>query len=308
MGNSRSNLKRSAVQPEKKMKEPNKSLQTPPKISNFNFVWKIQKFSLLPSDKGFKCESGDFYAFDSWWKLQLVKEGNQYLGLHLCMQCSPSYFKFLDFNVKFKLSVLDQMGENHWTVEANNAVLSIWKKWGFSKFIELEELYGVDNCYVMDDTCVFELEIFSFTPIMKKIETLAVQVYEPQTHKWIIPNFSELPKMGPVTESFTMFDFLWKLELYPNGRSESHRNVSLSLFYESSKPHPSAEFTLSIIDQIKGEHKKMTASAVFGLVGQNWAFPNFLALKDLHEPSKGYIVNDICQVEVEIKILGFVNS
>lgn len=162
---------------------------------------------------------------------------------------------------------------------AKNAILSTSKKCGFSKFIELEELYGVDNCYVMDDTCVFELEIFSFTPIMKRIETLAVQVYEPEMHKWIIPNFSELPKMGPVTESFTMFDILWwvelktvfwflqlinfalsyrKLELYPNGRSESHRNVSLSLFYESSTPRPSAEFTLSIIDQIKGEHKKMT--------------------------------------------------
>ena len=96
---------------------------------------------------------------------------------------------------------------------AKNAVLSTLKKGGFSKLIELEELYGVDNCYVMDDTCVFELEIFSFTPIMKKIETLVLEVREPQGHKWIIPKFSELPKMGPVIESFTMFDILWCVEL-----------------------------------------------------------------------------------------------
>ncbi|KAJ0980002.1 hypothetical protein J5N97_015476 [Dioscorea zingiberensis] len=306
MGNTKSVFRRSAHKNEKK-KMKKKEPITSTEDFHFNFIWCIENFSQLPDRKGLKYESGDFYAFDCWWKLHLVKDGTDHLGLYLYMASAPLNLRFAEFSVKFKLSVLDQIGENHRT-RTGNGILAVFKTWGFKNLIKLEELSEANDSYLVDDTCEFELEIISVTPIKRKIETLVVQVQEPQKHRWIISNFSQLPRTSPVTESFTLFDIMWKLELFPNGRAEYHRNISLYLIYESSTPHPSVEYTISVIDQKNGEDKKMTACTVFRIKSQGWGFANFLAISDLRDPAKGYIVDDTCQIELEIKLLGFVDT
>ncbi|MBA0730299.1 hypothetical protein Golax_000062, partial [Gossypium laxum] len=65
-----------------------------------------------------------------------------------------------------------------------------------------------------------------------------------------------------------------------------------------------AHFGLAVIDQFHLTMKEITWSVT------SWGFPSFLPLSELHNPTRGYLVNDTCLVEAYVftdRKIGFIS-
>ncbi|KAK8968762.1 hypothetical protein KSP40_PGU021591 [Platanthera guangdongensis] len=68
----------------------------------------------------------------------------------------------------------------------------------------------------------------------------------------------------------------------------------------------SVEFSLSIIDQIEGNHKKRTSTCVFKCFEPGLGWSKFIPLKDFNDPAFKFIVNDNCIIVPQFNVLALV--
>ncbi|PPS00200.1 hypothetical protein GOBAR_AA20464 [Gossypium barbadense] len=100
-----------------------------------------------------------------------------------------------------------------------------------------------------------------------------------------------------------------RLSLYPNGDNKSNGNgfISLYLVIEETENLPltwevNVSFRLFVLDQIRDKYLTIE-ERWFSATSVNWGYPQFMTLKVLHDPSKGYIVCDSLIVEAEINLV-----
>ncbi|MBA0780594.1 hypothetical protein Gotri_004679, partial [Gossypium trilobum] len=72
-----------------------------------------------------------------------------------------------------------------------------------------------------------------------------------------------------------------------------------------------AHFGFAVIDQFDRENSKtLVTTEVFDVNGADWGFTSFLPLTELHNPKRGYLVNDACLVEAYVftdRSIGFIS-
>ncbi|KAK5811101.1 hypothetical protein PVK06_026421 [Gossypium arboreum] len=212
-----------------------------------------------------------------------------------------------------KLFVLDQIRDKYLTIEDGDGAVKRfhWMKteWGFAQLISLDSFNDTCNGYLVGDCCIFGAEVF---PLARncKWECLSM-VKQPEDNTIILKmdHFSKLDRKYYESSVHTIGDSKWKLTVYPKGNVK-FKGKALSVFLElleANKLPPKrkvyAEYKLRVRNQMNDNHMEFSVERWFSATSVNWGYPQFMTLKVLHDPSKGYIVCDSLIVEAEINLV-----
>ncbi|KAK9017273.1 hypothetical protein V6N11_079753 [Hibiscus sabdariffa] len=121
---------------------------------------------------------------------------------------------------------------------------------------------------------------------------------------WRIENFSSIEDEEICSEAFIVDDIKLQLVIFPKGDKTDH----LSFYLEVSDPmtlppgwRRFIRFGFAVIDQIDRQTSKaIVAHAQFNETISGRGKPEFLPLGELHDPERGYLVNDVCLVEAYV--------
>ncbi|KAG0503086.1 hypothetical protein HPP92_003158 [Vanilla planifolia] len=286
--------------------------------SAYDFLWTIKSFSKLSASSESKLLTGRFDAKGFLWKMVFYPNGNIVNGqisLYLMLSKAASHPTETVFKISYELFLFDQntgttlshKGENFAQVE---------DELGLRSFLDLKTFKDSEKGYLVNDSCVLGVKILHVVPIQTPTECLHPVEKVNHEYTWKIENFSKLDKKAVHEKKFTAGDYLWCIAFYPEGDSKSDakvkgNNVSLYLAYfgpitDTSARKVSAEFTLCIIDQIGGNHKKKTYTEVFKSCHPGWGRKDFILLEDFHDPERGFIVNDTCIIEAKVAVIALV--
>ncbi|MBA0871554.1 hypothetical protein Goshw_027457, partial [Gossypium schwendimanii] len=151
---------------------------------------------------------------------------------------------------------------------------------------------------------------------------------------WRIQNFSRLVVKKLYSEVFTVDGYKWRVLIFPKGNNVDHLSIYLDVADSATLPYgwtKYAQVGLGVIDQFDREISSTKESVsfctelvvddkalLFLAVTQHcfnareadWGFTSFLRLTELHNPKRGYLLNDACLVEVYVctdKTLDFIS-
>ncbi|KAK8508746.1 hypothetical protein V6N12_034852 [Hibiscus sabdariffa] len=121
---------------------------------------------------------------------------------------------------------------------------------------------------------------------------------------WRIENFSSIEDEEICSKSFIVDDIKLQLFIFPKGVKTDH----LSFYLEVSDPMTLSpgwrrfiRFGFAVINQIDRQTSKaIVAHAQFNETMSGWGEAAFLPLGELHDPERGYLVNDVCLVEAYV--------
>ncbi|KAK8662166.1 hypothetical protein V6N13_091753 [Hibiscus sabdariffa] len=121
--------------------------------------------------------------------------------------------------------------------------------------------------------------------------------------RWIIKNFSSTTDEKLYSEDFTAEGNKWRILICPKGNKGDHLSICLGVGVADSATLPSGwrRFGVALIDQNDRKTSiTKVATCVFNAKEVDWGFTSFLSLTELHNPLKGYLVNDACLVEAYV--------
>ncbi|KAI3890295.1 hypothetical protein MKX03_016478 [Papaver bracteatum] len=122
---------------------------------------------------------------------------------------------------------------------------------------------------------------------------------------WKIHNFSKLNnKVYQYSDVFSAGGAKWKAIIYPKGCREVFDHLSNYLYRVDSSSVPvNVAYSFAITDQTNPANTKTFGSEaqfVSGTRDDGWGYTKFLPFSQLHDSNKGYLVNDICEIQIEI--------
>ncbi|XP_030551835.2 uncharacterized protein LOC115756272 [Rhodamnia argentea] len=280
-------------------------------VSPAHYVFKIKSFSLF-SDNGMDIyETNDFESGGHKWRLILYPNGDKsrngegHVSIYLAVSETSPLKVGSDVNAIVRFFVFDQIRDVYLVKQGSSTRFRAMRsKWGIPRFVPLENFKDQSNGYLVDDTCVFGVEVF----VIKNSgigECLRLKKgTSSHTHEWKIPNFSSLVEESCYSKIFIAGDQEWKVRLYPRG-DWRERNKSLSIFLvlvDSKKlaPQVSARYSFRLRGQDGAVHEGPKGSRWFGRSSSSWGWSCFMLLERVRD----FLVNDECVVEAEVTVLG----
>ncbi|CAM8899184.1 unnamed protein product [Rhodiola kirilowii] len=279
-----------------------------------SYVFKIQSFSLLSefvqmseSDEVNCFESPEFESNGHKWKLSIYPNGNENLGVddHISVSLVVADADVdsmgSGIDVTFKMFVYDHFRNNFLTIHDNEVKRfnGLKREWGFGRFISLDRFKDANNGYILNDCCVFGVEILVIPSDVSSGNLLMIKQPSDGIFTIKLDKFSTLS--DDVTKEFEVQGHELMLEIYPKGYS-SGKGTHLSMFITPSDGSHKLyiRYVLRVRDQVNGKHCESTIAHYFGEPYDSWGFPNFITLSDLKDKARGFILNDSLIVEVEV--------
>ncbi|XP_059461998.1 uncharacterized protein LOC132190992 [Corylus avellana] len=278
-----------------------------------------------------KCNSGQFEVGGYQWRLLLYpngkknSNGNGHISLYLGIVTTDDLSLGWEVNANIRFYVFDQIRDKYMCIQDPNCY------WGFCKFLSKRDVqdsskgylvgdalfveckidgismllsYDIltdsSNGYLLDDTCVFGVEVLFIKDICKG-ESLSM-ISQPQRNyfTWKIDNYTALKDKVYFSEQFTVGGQKWKLRLEPEGSGIGlNTNLSLYLRLDDSK-------SLSLNRKLTDSY--LTADYWFPKSGAGYGFRKFLAVRDLKDTSKGYLLDDALFIECKIDVISAVKD
>ncbi|XP_050138114.1 MATH domain and coiled-coil domain-containing protein At3g58250-like [Malus sylvestris] len=123
---------------------------------------------------------------------------------------------------------------------------------------------------------------------------------------WKVENFSKLNNFKHYSDVFSVGDYKWQILLYPRGNNVDFLSVYL-VVAESSKLPPGwsrhAAFSLTLVNQLHPSNSKtLDTEHLFNKRGSDWGFTSLIPLNDFCNPSKGYLVDDMCIIRAKVAV------
>ncbi|CAH2065300.1 unnamed protein product [Thlaspi arvense] len=172
-------------------------------------------------------------------------------------------------------------------------------EWGVENFLPtlFFEVSGPNGFMSVNGECEFGIDIF-FAPPFNQWEIFSYDdhISDP-IFKWHLTNFYTLDIDSYTSETFSSGGRNWVLKVYPSGNGEY---LSLYLLSEpNEKDYVRA--TLRVLNQISSNNnveKHVEGWANAAKTG--WGFEEFILISDLKDRTKGFVVGDLLEIEVEI--------
>ncbi|KAL7206342.1 hypothetical protein ACSBR2_019117 [Camellia fascicularis] len=269
-------------------------------------------------------ESGVFEAGGCKWKLSLHPNGNKrrnvngHISLYLAIAETKTLPPGWEINVNFKLFVFDHIRDKYLTIQDAEGEIKRFHRmkteWGFDQLLPLDTFTDPSNGYLLDDCCVFGVEVFVIKYNGKGECASMMKDPVKNTFTWNISKFSAIDKEFLFSEEFVVGGRKWKLWFYPKGKGNAKwKSSSLFLVLADSETLPSerklyAEYQLRIKDQVKGNHFEKEVRHWFSASSNNWGDQEFVSLSDLNDTSKGFKLSDVVIVEAQIILISCFND
>ncbi|XP_028085241.1 MATH domain and coiled-coil domain-containing protein At3g58210-like [Camellia sinensis] len=290
-------------------------------LSHYSF--KIQSFSSLSKTSIEKYSSDKFEAGDYKWKLSIYPNGNKdrdgqgHVSISLTLVDASSLLAGWEVKAIVNFFVFDQVGDKYYTLSAGKVrhFHAMQTELGVPKFIDLEVFSDSSNGYLVNDTCVFGIDIFILKQTHKGEKLSMVKEIVTDSYIWNIKSFSTLNLDRYESETFIVRDHKWKILIYPRGNGEGKGN-SMSMFLcldETTLPPDTklfVKFLLRVISQTptKSDNFEFKVENHFGPSCLTWGAQKFMSIVKLNDPKKGYLVGDTCIAEANVTLIGEVTT
>ncbi|PRQ55946.1 putative ubiquitinyl hydrolase 1 [Rosa chinensis] len=127
------------------------------------------------------------------------------------------------------------------------------------------------------------------------------------TFTWKIKKFSNLNGDEFYSDIFVVGGFKWRVLLYPKG-NKGKTFISMYLDVADSSTLPFgwtryAQFSFTLVNQLdRILSKTEDTEHEFNANECDWGFTKFMPASEIHDLSKGYLVNDTCLVEANVSV------
>ncbi|KAG5412050.1 hypothetical protein IGI04_008369 [Brassica rapa subsp. trilocularis] len=210
----------------------------------------------------------------------------------------------LEVNVDLKLFVHVPKLEKYLTI-TDGAVKRFnaeKKEWGFEQLIDLASFENTNEGYIVQDTCSFGAEIFIVKPAKVQEKVTFISNPPRNVFTWEIPHFSDMEDKFYYSDDFLVGDRYWRLGFNPKGGS------ALPIYLDAQGFRPDAVATntwgavnLRLKNQRSTNHRERYSAAWYPIrSGYGVGVNSIISLADLHDASKGYLVNDAIIFEAEM--------
>lgn len=286
---------------------------------------KIESFSILSENPTITIESDVFEASGHKWRLDLYPNGNteengaNHISLYLKMCDTQSLTKGWKVHVDVKFLAYDHIANNYvifQDVDGNRTCFhENQMKWGFDKLISLEHFKDNSKGYLLNDSCVFGVEVFVVPEYTLKDRCLSmIKPLRVNTYSWTVDKFSAVTEKFLTSEPFKVGKLKWALKLYPKGDSAAGQNLSCYLKVHDARMFPGdwrvyAKYELRLKNQSGYTDRIKESSGVwFSKVDDTWGFRYFIPLGEFHDKTKGFLLNDKLILEAKISVVGILKD
>ncbi|KAL3524901.1 hypothetical protein ACH5RR_013273 [Cinchona calisaya] len=287
-----------------------------------DYLLKIDNFSILLESGIEKHESNEFECGGYKWKLILYpkgcnkRNGDDHISLYLTLAEPGSLAAGFEINAVFSFFIYNQISDNYLTVRGHGLVVGRIRRfhltkteWGMSKFISHKTLEDPSRGYLVDDTCVFGVEVFVIKNkgIGERLSMLKISETSTLTREWKISRFSQIYESW-TSEVFTEGGYKWCISLYPKGcGGEKNQSISIFLCLVSSEEFApdqkvKPQFSIFIKDQKTGAEHHKQSSRWFSASTKSWGWSEFMSLTELNAQSAGFTFNDCCIIKLELSV------
>jgi len=186
---------------------------------------------------------------------------------------------------------------------------SVKREYGVPNFLDTNLLKVPGTAYIFDGgICEFGVDVF-VAPPFNDWETFSYAENISTNFTWSLSDFSTLisPDFN-TSDPFSSGGRNWVLKVYPNGYGVGTDN-SLSLYLLSETNEKDyVRATLRVLNQIPSHNVEKQVEGWPNAAENGWGFEEFMPLSDLKDGTKGFVVDDVLQVEVEIRALSNITS
>ncbi|KAI6672624.1 hypothetical protein NL676_000530, partial [Syzygium grande] len=283
-------------------------------VAPAHYVLKIESFSLFAMNNE-KYESNEFEAEGYKWKLILYPNGDKsrnaedHISVYLAVSGTSPFQLGGAIHAVVSFSLYDQICNKYLTKQGRVAMFHALKaEWGVPRYIPLKILADPSNGYLVDDTCVFGVEVFVIKSSGVGECVTTPKVSTSYTHEWKIPRLSSLRDESLRSDEFNVGGHKWRVLLYPRGDLRD-RGQNLSTFLcisdaadkLDSGQKVNARFIIRLKDRNNVVHHQAEVSTLwFRKSITNWGWPSFMPLKTVQECVK----DDPWAIEAEVTVLG----
>ncbi|XP_074561962.1 uncharacterized protein LOC141818341 [Curcuma longa] len=276
------------------------------------FRWMHDRCSTIVNRRANTYYSRSFTACGFNWKLrlELVLEKDEYVRLYLSNDDAAS--KGSEIKAIYKLFIYDQLHGEHIQKEGEDYFHSKSLE-GFCFKVAVNKFDSSKSGLCVNDRCVIGahvLQAFAFKSADKEgiHESWSLNKdLTPRIYTWA---FKDVSKSNVVlnSEAFAAGGYNWYISLYPNlATCKDFLGVFLIMHNATSlasNTSVNVEFSLCLLDLDNAKHWKRNRKTLFssGSLGSGWG--QFLSWKEVQDPSRGFLHNDICIVQASVVILG----
>ncbi|KAL1825771.1 hypothetical protein ACET3Z_012549 [Daucus carota] len=278
-----------------------------------DYLFKVESFSLLEKNGIERIESKTFEAGGHEWKIVVCPSvrnasDGDYLSIYLLLASDSRK----EVNAIFRFFVFDQIRDWCLLVKGKSKRFD-WVKneWGYRNFISIDDLTDPSHGYIVDDTCLFGVEVFvSQSSGLRECFSIS-NIDNTYNYTWNITQSSKL-RGDRHSDEFIVGGYKWELWLSTEGDS-NHTGSSLSVFLvlldtpnNSRDDRVKVQFTLKLKDWIDKNHLQKTDTQWFSFVSSSsnvWGWESFIQLEELKDRDNGFIVDDSCMIEAELTML-----
>ncbi|MBA0870951.1 hypothetical protein Goshw_019327 [Gossypium schwendimanii] len=118
---------------------------------------------------------------------------------------------------------------------------------------------------------------------------------------WWIENFSSIKDPRLYSENFSVDGHKWRLAIFPKGNNVDHLSIYLHVVDSTTLPSGWSTYVqigLAVFNRFDRELSITKVSTVeFTANDSSWGFPSLLALSELHDPKRGYLIDDAFEPE-----------
>ncbi|GMH18156.1 hypothetical protein Nepgr_019997 [Nepenthes gracilis] len=262
-------------------------------------------------------ETTEFEAGGFNWLLSLYPTGNKDDdgGDHISL-----YLKLVDrldqgdsIDATFKFFVYDYKRRAYLTVQdlREQCFDEMEKERGISRVLPLSDFTNASNGFLKNDRCKFGVEVFVADTVAKTASLSTLNERSDSTFVWWIQDFSKLSDPA-FSNEFLMEGRSWKLKLAPKGHASGlHKSLSASLVLNDAtdltngkKVYVEHELRLKNFQGPQDtDIARITRAWYSRSNGCEWGTDNLISLSELHDPSKGFLLEDKLILEVKLNLV-----
>ncbi|GFQ06905.1 ubiquitin carboxyl-terminal hydrolase 12, partial [Phtheirospermum japonicum] len=133
-----------------------------------HFLIKIESFSLIDNHGIDKYETKEVLDGDYKWILIIYpnghkrgRDGEGYVSVYLSISDTTSQRAYWEVDATFSICLFNQISDNYrYAIVKAHRFHAMKVERGFSQFISKNDLIDPSNGYLIDDNCVFGVEVF----------------------------------------------------------------------------------------------------------------------------------------------------
>ncbi|KAK3404304.1 hypothetical protein EUGRSUZ_K00608 [Eucalyptus grandis] len=286
-------------------------------VAPAHYELRIESFSLFAKNYKEKYESNEFEAGGYKWKLILYpngdksRNGEDHISIYLAVSGTSPFQPGGAIHSTIRFSLYDQICDRYLTKQGRVTRFHASKvEWGVPRYLPLKIFADPSNGYLVDDTCVFGVEVFVIKSSGVGECVTTQKDCTSFTEDYVISRFADLGDDYLHTEAFTIGVHEWKVRVCPKGDLDN-RGKNLSMFLVLADPDKLAsgqKVNVRFIIRLKDKygvvlHQPEACTKWFSSSITYWGWPSFMPLKTVRER-----VKDSCLFDVEVAVLSIVSK